>query len=124
MVRSMEKLINLRDYRQRRRRQFFAQYGVYLDKFIFHVLQQRVNEDFVNLAYKYFTHQINNNEMAWDYQDLRENIRRVLEEACREQILSELRYQRWYDSRWISPDEVIDRCLTVFILGLSRVANQ
>ncbi len=121
----MEKTVaSIADYKRRKRRHYLDRYEQRLDRFIADFLDDHVTIDFRQVAEQYLAQQADQNALAWDYQDLRDIVRTALSDSIGVELLAQLRQTSWYDDRWVTLDEVIDRCFSAYILGDSRAANQ
>lgn len=117
-----ENVISLTGYRCQRRKQFLTRYGTHLDHFISTFLSRHLDWNFFEMAYCYQTERYHNAETVWDYTDFREALREGLRSAVGVELFRQLKSQPWFDHRLLQKEEVLDRCLSVFILEQCQVA--
>ena len=72
---------------------------------------------------QYLAHKAYQNEMAWDYQDFREELKDAVRQVFGDQLWDEVRNLYWFDPQWITRDELIELCISYFILGKTKAAN-
>lgn len=120
----MGSLINLSRYRHQRKSTYLKAYEHQLEKFFEGFLTRHFKESFSILSAQYMACKVHQNEMAWDYDDFRDALKDAIAIVYGGAIWGEITQQRWFDKRFISQEEIIERCTTYFILQDTRVANQ
>jgi hypothetical protein len=113
----MGNVLQIKSYRKQKRQSFFRKHGEKLDRSIQNFIHGNMNFDFIAIAERYLNERASNNEMAWDYLELRDNLREAIGETFGKEIARELKKFVWFDASLVSEDEVIDRCLSAFILN-------
>ncbi len=119
----MGTLISLDQYRSHQKRLYMERYGARLEKFIEAFVLQNFKTSFALVNQHYLTQRVNDNEEAWDYYDFRDLLKEGIAVAFGDQVWDEVRNFHWFDSQWLSRDEVIDKVVTVFILGKTGAAS-
>lgn len=118
----MGKVIQLDRYKGLRRREYLKRYDTQISKFIDFFLAQNLRVSFEALSYHFISIQQHEQLAAWDYVDFRDTLRDGFHEAFGQQILRECKSQYWYDERFITDDELIERCVSQVILGQGKSA--
>ncbi len=118
----MGKVIQLDRYKGLRRREYLKRYDAQISKFIQSFLKQNLRVSFEALSYHFISVQQEEQIAAWDYVDFRDTMRDGFHEAFGEQILRECKKEYWFDQRFISDDELIERCVSQVILGQEQSA--
>ena len=122
-VKDSSKIINLREYRLKRRRTYLVQHGEQLEAFIVDYLSTHVPFDLNDITHIYLSAQQQDNALMWDTLDLREVVSSALAECLGDTIMDALRGTRWFDESFVNSDEILDRCTSLFILQQGRAAN-
>ena len=118
----MGNVIRLDRYKGLRRREYLKRYSSQISKFVDFFLTQNLRVSFEALSYQFISIQQHEQNAAWDYVDFRDTLRDGFHEAFGSQILKECKTQYWYDERFITEDELVDRCVSQVILGPDRSA--
>lgn len=113
----MSDLIELEKYRLQRRKHYLQKYRSHLDESIQYFIHHHFHLQFDSIRFAYLEARTHQNEVAWDYCDFRETLKEALSEVFGQELWNELKTQPWFDSRFINHDELIERCLSLFILG-------
>jgi hypothetical protein len=116
-------VICLGAYRNKARRKYYHQHRARMEAFIEHFICQNVTTEFYQFLETYLNYQVSNDEKSWDYQDLREMVKDALIEFFATILKQEIRKERWYDPKFLSIEELAERCVTFMILGQSRIAR-
>lgn len=111
----MGKLVNLASYRSSSRKSYLAKHRSRLDHFVHHFVSAHIDVDFRNLAAEYQERHLEGQE-AWDYVDFRELLEEAFELAFSAVLYDELKKQRWFDGRHVTKEEILDRCLSAYII--------
>lgn len=113
----MSRVICINTFRRKKRKQYIDDNGDRLENFIQNFFRVHLATDFHSLTKEYLSSCANNQlSESWDYLDFREALREALANTIGQQILEELAKTRWFDEQVIGREEVIDRCLSLFIL--------
>ena len=112
----MSKIINLATYRGRSRKAYLAKHGARIDRFVEKFLTLNVDVDFHQLTLDYQAGQFGG-ESSWDYVHFREILAEAMDEAFGTVLYRLLLAQPWFDNRLITQEEVIDRCLSSFVMA-------
>jgi len=119
----MGKVVYIKDYRRGLRRQYLAKNQARIDKFIARFITLNFPIDFQELSYRYLDIQRQNDAITWDYIDLRDILHDAIELAYGDELQEALAKEFWYRDNYLSFDEVLDRCLSYYILGQSKTAE-
>jgi len=113
----MNAAISLDNYRMKRRRQYLQQHRSVIDESIQFFIRQNFHLNFDYLETRYLTVKSLQNEMAWDYYDFRESLKEAIDEVFGQELWKEISKNKWFDSTFLGQEELIDRCLSLFVLG-------
>mgnify|MGYP007046356827 CR=1 FL=1 len=69
----------------------------------------------------YMANKVQNNELAWDYQDLRQDLNDGIKEVFGDQIWLEINNQFWFDHRLMEKEELLEFVVSFFVLGSDQV---
>ncbi len=112
----MSKVINLATYRGRSRKAYLAKHGARIDLFVQKFLQLNLDVDFEQLTLDYQAGRFGG-ESSWDYIHFRELLADAMDEAFGTVLYQMLQKQVWFDQRLITQEQVIDRCLSSFVMA-------
>lgn len=112
----MSNVISLSEYRQRHRGQFLRKHKLRLERFISRFVQTHIDVDFQEIARGYQA-ACALSEAAWDYVQFREVLSEALEESIGNSLVQALQREHWFDPRLITKDEIIERTLSIYIMG-------
>lgn len=118
----MSKVIQLATYRSRSRKAYLAKYGARLDRFVERFVRQNIDVDFRQLADDFVAGRYGVSQEAWDYVRFRETLAEALNDAFGKALYQLLQGERWFECRWITQEEVIDRCLSTYIMSRCQYA--
>lgn len=119
----MSNIICLANYRRVSRKAYLAKNGARLNRFVERFVRQYVDVDFRQFTMEYQANKAHGMDIAWDYVEFREVLAEALDAAFGSEIYRMLEAEPWFDRRMITQEEVIDRCITTFIMGRSASAN-
>ena len=85
--------------------------------FLCDFLSYHMEVNYLQAAESYQSMRYANYEETWDYIDLRDLIHQAIEIELWEQIYSRLKKLSWFDSRLFTKDEMIEYCLSLYILN-------
>jgi hypothetical protein len=111
----MGNVINLANYKSNCRKSYLAKHRSRLDLFVARFVSSNIDVDFRTLAAEYQDRHGGYQE-AWDYVDFRELLEEAFEQAFSAVLSEELKKQRWFDGRHVTHAEVLDRCLSAYII--------
>lgn len=117
-------VIQLGQERHIRRKKYLKANQARLERFFSQFVATHFTTDYHRISEQYMSIKANQNELAWDYADFRDDLKDAIGDAFGDVMWSELSETFWFDSRWLNRDELVDRCTSFFILGESAVANQ
>lgn len=118
----MSTVVNLATYRRKSRKAYLAKYGARLDRFVERFVRQNIDVDFRQLADDFVAGRYGATQEAWDYVYFRETLADALNEAFGQALYQSLRLERWFDYRQITRDELVDRCLSSYIMSRCQYA--
>ncbi len=113
----MAEIISLKSYRSKRKKQYLELYRNCIDEFIYVFIHRNFLSNFDYIYSAYLNEQVRQNEQAWDYYDFREVLNEAIAEVFGQQLWSETKAQRWFDPTFIEKEEMVDRCLSLFVMG-------
>ena len=120
----MGTVTNLSNYKRKFRKVFLAKHGARIDRMVEGFLRLNVDCDFVQLAEDYQSGQQGLDLPSWDYIHFREILAEALDQVFGNALYDQLRMQPWFDSSLIRRDEVIDLCLSTYVLGRCNIASK
>ena len=109
-------VVDIRQFRQKRKKQFLRENESRLRSFISNFLTRHIQVDFSLVSEMYLKQKIEQNEMAWDYHDLRDDVKDAILQVYGSAIWQEIRLEPWFRAAYLSKDEVIDRATSEFVL--------
>jgi hypothetical protein len=113
----MGKLIVLANYRIDKKKCYMKKYETHISKFVNRFINHHVLYSFETISQTYISHRQQDQEEAWDYCDFRDILKDAMDEVFGEQIWDECQKHYWFDSRYITKDELIDRFISQLVLG-------
>ncbi len=111
----MGKIVKLSGYRKRGRQAYLNRCGGQISDFIQKFITNHVEIDFSTLSNRYQDACRDNLAEAWDYMEFREALRDAFEEAYFEVLLEEIQKESWFDSRFASPKQILELCISAYI---------
>ncbi|MBC7658496.1 MAG: hypothetical protein H7249_02180 [Chitinophagaceae bacterium] len=119
----MGKLIQLDRYKGLRQHEYLKRYDSQISKFVDSFLAQNLRVSYESLSYYFISAQQQEQQAAaWDYVDFRDTLRDGFHEAFGKELVRLCETQYWYDERFITSDELVERCVSQIILGTDRSA--
>lgn len=113
----MSQVVSIAGYRNRRKDAYLERFGKHLDRFLFHFVQRNFQMDFHGFTSIYQEQRRHQSEAAWDYLDLRDCLQDLIEEEFVPQLEQALASEWWYDARWLTRNEILERLLSIYIEG-------
>ncbi|MEZ4741705.1 MAG: hypothetical protein R3B45_04540 [Bdellovibrionota bacterium] len=113
----MGKLLDIKKYRLKKKREWTRQYKALLDHHIASFIGTNITIDYIQISSIYQAQKQDEFEASWDYAELREKIRDALDETIGDALYQSLKGQNWFNPIFIGKEEAIDRCLSAFILS-------
>jgi len=113
----MSNVLNLAQYRKRTRKTYLSKYGTRLNRFLERFVEQHMTVDFRQMASDYQAGRFAAYEGAWDYVHFREILAEAMDEVFGELLYGELQKERWFDARVVTKDELVERCLSLYIMN-------
>jgi hypothetical protein len=117
----MSNVVNLAGYRRKTRKAFLTKYGSRLERFVESFVNHNLDVDFRQLAHDYQV-ACQESGASWDYVHFREVLSESIDAAFGAVLYQELLKQPWFDERYVTKDEIIDRCLTAYIMDRCHYA--
>ena len=112
----MNNLILLDDFRKKKRKIFLLKHKAQLERFIARFIDQHLDMDLLRFAFGRVSQEGDFQEESWDYVEFREILAEVIDQAIGRELYQLLKEEAWFDSRLMTRDEVIERCLSDYIL--------
>lgn len=116
-------VVDIRQFRQQKKKQFLRENESQLRSFISSFLTRHIQVDFTLVSDMYLKQKIEQNEMAWDYHDLRDDVKDAMLQVYGSAIWTEIRLEPWFRAGYLSKDEVIDKATSEFVLLHPEVAG-
>ena len=116
-VSSVEKIIDIRKYRRKRQNQFLKKYKKRIDLIIFNTLQKTMFieiSEYLDLIARMGSE---NEGYSWDYISFRDLVIESLDRQIGDQIYTNLKKKLWFDRRWFSRDQMLERAMSNLILS-------
>jgi len=113
----MGKVIDLAGYRTLKKRSYLKKYDAHIQKFVSHFIYRNVRCSFESMSHSYIVAKQREHAVAWDYCDFRDTLREAMEEVFGQQIWEECNRHYWFDARYLSRDEIIERFVSQMVLG-------
>ena len=113
----MGQLIQLALYRRKARQTYLAKYAGRIDHLIESFVRLHVDVDFRQLAEDFQSGRSGQDHPSWDYVEFREVLAEALDEVFGKAMYEMLQRQHWFDCTVISKDEIVDRCLSTYVLA-------
>jgi hypothetical protein len=110
-------VIKLDGFRQAKQKNYLGRYRTRLDAFIRARVPLDWAQDMMRLAESYQHNCRGQDEIVWDYVELRDMLLQLVTEEIAKELYVELQKQFWFDPRWVTLDAVAERCLSHMILG-------
>ena len=117
----MATIINIANYRKRARKVYMAKYGAKIERLVAHFLRHNLECDFQQLAEDYQS-SYQGDMVPWDYVHFRDILAEALDQVYGKALYDLLRAQPWFDSSLVRQDEIVDLCLTTYVLGHCNIA--
>lgn len=114
-------MVQIADFRGRSRKSFYRKYGSRLDRFIKRFIDTHIDVDFIQIQEDY-QELCSKSGTSWDYIRFRELLAEALDEVFGKTIYAQLRRELWFDAKLITKDEVIERCLSVYVMNATATA--
>ena len=113
----MGQVLQLDVYRRKARQAYLAKYAGRIDRLIESFVKLHVDVDFRQLADDFQSGRYGQQQASWDYVEFREVLAEALDEVFGKAMYEMLRSQHWFDGSVISKEEIVDRCLSTFVLA-------
>ena len=117
------KIIDMREHRQRRRKRYLSLHGDRLDSFIGEYVESNMPFDLNDLTQIYLGAMQTEEFPGMSHLDFREVVSTAINYCLGKDLIEALQANTWYDRSFISDEEVIDRSTSYFILRKGQVAN-
>ena len=111
----MGKLIQLSGYRKKSRLEYLAKHGNQIEEFLHGFISQNVETDYASIHHAYLAECREDQAEAWDYTEFRAALRDAFEDSYFELLKKGLSTQAWFDSRYASPKQLLELCLSIYI---------
>jgi hypothetical protein len=119
----MKNVIALHEYRKKQRKTFLLKHKAQLERFIARFIDQHLDMDLLRLTYERVSDNFGSQEESWDYVEFREILADAIDQAIGLELYLLLKQQSWFDHRLIGRDEIVERCLSDYILSQCHVAT-
>ena len=119
----MGNLINLASYRRKTRQAYLAKHGNRIDLFVEKFVRANIDIDLRQLAVDYESGSYGGAQASWDYVHFREVLAEALDRAFGQVLYDLLLAQSWFDQKLITQEEIVDRCLSTYVLSRCDTAN-
>lgn len=113
----MGQVVSLARYRSTKKRSYMKKYEAQLAKFVGNFIYSNVRASFDSVSRYYMAHKQREEAVAWDYYDFRETLKDAVDEVFGQELWTECCRLYWFDPRYISRDDLIDRFVSQLVLG-------
>lgn len=113
----MGQVIELAKYRSVKKRSYLKKYESHIHKFVDHFIHRNIRCSFESISQHYIASKQAEQATAWDYYDLRDSLKDAIHEVFGDQIWLECNQFYWFDSRYISKEDLVESCISQMILG-------
>lgn len=113
----MSQVVSIASYRNRRKEAYLARFEKHLERFLIGFAQKHFQMDFRTLSAAYQDQCRYRAEQSWDYLDLRDELEELIEKTVIEELHHALGFEWWYDPRWLTQKEILERLLAIYITG-------
>lgn len=119
----MKNVIALNEYRKKQRKSFLLKHKAQLERFISRFIDQHLDMDLLRMTYETVAEDLGSQENSWDYVEFREILADAIDRAIGLQLYLLLKKEPWFDHRLIARDEIVERCLSDYILTQCHYAT-
>ena len=113
----MSRIVNLIEYKQKRKKLFLEKNKSFLDDYIRTFIYMNCGLSYDVFQQHYMNVKQQENEMAWDYMDFRDTLSEAVTEVVGTSLWEDIQRQQWFRPGLLSRDEVMDRMVSLFIIG-------
>lgn len=114
---NMKNVIVLQEYKKTRRKSFLVKHKRQLERFISKFIDQNLDMDLLRSTYENVAHNFYYQENSWDYVEFREILADSIDRTIGLELYQNLKQQSWFDATLITRDEIVERCLSDYILS-------
>ena len=119
----MAVVYDIKEFRQKKRKEYMRKHAWRLERFVSSFVRSHMCLGFGDLVERYQSELLASLEASWDYTDFREILQDAISHAFRGELTQELRKFHWYDHRFISVDQVIDLCISAYVMAQTRAES-
>ena len=112
----MAEVIKLTTYRVMKQRNWVLKNKERFNLFVGDFIARSLDFNFWQALQSYQNLQHAHMEKSWDYTDLREHLHEWIEGPFVDFLYQELTLQWWFDPKLMTKDELLEQCLSLFIL--------
>jgi hypothetical protein len=112
----MSNVVHLAAFRRKTRKVFLGKHGARLDRFIQRFISAHIDVDFRQIQDDY-QEVCARSGTSWDYMRFREVLMEALDEVFGKTLYEQLVREHWFDSKLITKDEIVERCLRAYVMG-------
>ncbi len=109
-------LIQFHDFKQKQRKKYLDKNKKAIHQFTRLFIEAHFDFDLMQVAQTYQRRRYEENSLAWDMVDFREAIAEGFEIEFGQELREALKKERWFNSQFISADEIMERCVSEWIL--------
>ena len=120
----MGQVIELAKYRSVKKRSYLKKYESHIHKFVNLFILRNIRCSFESISQQYIANKQAEQAIAWDYYDLRDSLKDAIYEVFGEQIWLECNEFYWFDSRYLSKDDLVESCISQMIFGADVSAQK
>ena len=117
----MSNVVYLSEFRSSTRKAFLGKHGTRLDRFIRRFVDSHIDVDFRQIQDDY-QELCARAGTSWDYVHFREVLTEALDELFGKTVYELLLREYWFDAKLITKDEIVERCLSAYVMGSSAAA--
>ena len=119
----MENIIDIRKYRRKKQNQFLDKHKNRIDRIIFNALQKTMFVEIDKYLEFIARSQSETHSFSWDYISYRDIIIECLDRQIGDVIYSNLNKSIWFDKRWFTRDQMLERAMTNIVLKFPGLAS-
>ena len=116
------KIISLDGYRREHKRAYLKRNESRLSRFVKSFVGSHLMTSYSMIAETYLSERSSNREQAWDYQDLRDIIVEAIDAEFGTEIWRQVQGQFWFDTRFLTRDELVEMCFSCYIMFQTEAA--
>ncbi|MBP9708201.1 MAG: hypothetical protein KBD78_11190 [Oligoflexales bacterium] len=119
----MGQVVSLKIYKQNKRTTYLKRFGGRIERFIGDYIRNFASHEYTQIQHYFSASQWSADFNQWDYWDYREMLSEALDRVIAPSLFSALKSEWWFSSELIGHEEILDRCVGLYILSLNEQKN-